>query len=53
MCIELVIIVVGFKLSYIDKILKSIEYCWNEIIFKDIKVKGKYLSSLKYIWYEL
>lgn len=49
---KLAIIAVGSKSSYIDKTLKSTEYCWNEITFKDIKAKGKHSSSLKYIWYE-
>lgn len=44
---ELAIIAVGSKSSYIDKTLKNTESRLNEITLKDIKAKEKHSSSLK------
>lgn len=46
---DLAIIAVRFKSSYIDKTLKIREYCLNEITLKDIKAEESHSSSLKYI----
>lgn len=52
-CMDQAIIALRSKSSYIDKTLKITEYCLNEIALKDIKTEERYLSSLKYIGFEL